>query len=108
MKNYGRDQLDYDYNTEEGSVLFDVESYPKYENVHPGTVTLEGLGLEGWSYEEIHHPKGDNTILISHADPGNIDGSQLLRRIHELQTSLPKWGWAPEEDRENIVEFMGE
>lgn len=100
--------MDYDYHTEEGSVLFDVESYQHFENIHPGTVTVEGFALEAWSYEENHHPKGDKTIFVSCADPGPIEGKQLLRRVHELQTSLPKWGWATEEDRESLIEFMGE
>ncbi|KAK0383978.1 hypothetical protein NLU13_8067 [Sarocladium strictum] len=104
----GRKRMDYDYHTEEGSVLFDVESYQHFENIHPGTVTVEGFALEAWSYEENHHPKGDKTIFVSCADPGPIEGKQLLRRVHELQTSLPKWGWATEEDRESLIEFMGD
>jgi len=107
MHKHERDQLKYDHHTEEGGVLFNVESYPKYEHVYPGTLTLEGFGLEGWTYEETHHPKGDRSIMVSCADPGSIEGKQLLLRIHELQTSLPKWGWAPDEDRENLIEFMG-
>ena len=33
----------YGSETDEDYVLFDVESNPKYENINPGTVTIEGL-----------------------------------------------------------------
>ncbi|KAH8193742.1 hypothetical protein TruAng_012090 [Truncatella angustata] len=99
---------DYDFNSEEGAVLFDVESYRKYEHVDPGTVTIHGFALEAWDYEEIHNPK-EQSILVSYSDPGDIQAKSLLRRIHELQTDPGKTGWIrPEIEEEDLKQFMGQ
>ena len=39
----GKDEFD---DTEEASVLLDVEAHPEYENINTGTVTVEGFGLD--------------------------------------------------------------
>jgi hypothetical protein len=103
-----QDRDKHDFNTEEGAVLFDVESYPTYEHLYPGTLTIDGFGLEAWDYEEVHHPQ-ERTIMVSYADPGNIPAKQLLRRIDELQNDSTKLGWTPAElEEDDLREFMGE
>jgi hypothetical protein len=97
----------FDFNSEEGAVLFDVESNPKYENLNPGTVTVEGFGLEAWNFEETHYPK-EQTFLVNYSDPGNIPARKLLRRIDELQQGPGKFGWNPERDHADLKEFTGD
>jgi tetratricopeptide (TPR) repeat protein len=97
----------FDFNSEEGAVLFDVESNPKYENLNPGTVTVEGFGLEAWNFEEMHYPK-EQTLLVNYSDPGNIPARKLLRRIDELQQGHGKFGWNPERDYADLKEFTGD
>ncbi|KAL4864542.1 hypothetical protein BDV12DRAFT_205626 [Aspergillus spectabilis] len=81
----GKDDSSYDH-SEEGSVLFDVESYPEYENINPGTVTVEGFGLDAWDYEGTHHPRKE-TIFVSCGEAESIPAKKLMRRIVELQPS---------------------
>lgn len=42
--------------SEEVLVLFNIESYSKYKNIDPRTVTVEGFRLEAWSFKETRHP----------------------------------------------------
>lgn len=101
-----RDDDRYGFDAEEG-LLFDVKSYPKYENVNPGTVTVEGFGLEAWDFEETHHPR-EQTVLVNVSDPGNIPAKKLLRKIDELQRGPAKFGWNPERELADLKEFTGD
>ncbi|KAJ5682799.1 hypothetical protein N7462_005964 [Penicillium macrosclerotiorum] len=104
-KRQRRDEYGFEDNSEEDGVLFDLESYPKYENVHTGTITVEGFGLEAWEFEELHNDR-NNTIMVNYSDPGCIPARKLLRRIDELQTSSAKLGWNPPQDHEDLKEFI--
>ncbi|KAJ5816154.1 hypothetical protein N7447_008387 [Penicillium robsamsonii] len=96
------DQFDSNYYKDD-PVLFDLESYPKQENVNPGTVTVEGFGLEAWEFEESHHIR-EKTVLVDYADPGSIPERKLLRRIHELQQHA---GWSRKQYKADLKEFTG-
>lgn len=74
--------------TLEDETLFDLESDPTYDGVHPGTITVEGLGLEAWSYEEdfpssrLNQYRTESYFLPRIRD---VPLRALLHRFHELQ-----------------------
>ena len=84
-----------------------MESELKYENVNPGTVSVEGFGMECWDYEENFGKKREKSIFVSYQELPNVRGRQLLRRIHELQRGGNKLGWHPEGEQADLKEFFG-
>ncbi|KAK6521885.1 hypothetical protein TWF506_002088 [Arthrobotrys conoides] len=98
----------YSTDTDEDSVLFDVESNPKYEHVYPGTCTIEGFGMEAWDYELSFGRPRDNTVFVSYATLPDVSAKQLIRRIGELQNAIgTKFGWTPNKDKHDLEEFYG-
>ena len=88
--------------------MFDLESYPSYENENPGTVTAEGFGLECWQHEEVHGKRrGAETVFVSCEDPPDIPASKLLRRAEELRRGGEKFGWNPEKEDAELEELFG-
>ncbi|KAH6626043.1 prion-inhibition and propagation-domain-containing protein [Chaetomium sp. MPI-SDFR-AT-0129] len=77
----------------EDHVLLDPESHVKLENVNPGTVTVEGFGLECWDFEETK-PR-EQTILVDHSQLPALRACRLLRRLDEIQKKSGKFGWSP-------------
>ena len=100
----GKDEFD---DTEEASVLLDVEAHSEYENANPGTVTVEGFGLDAWDFEEIYHSRND-TVFMSTFRHDVIPVKKLLRRIHELQNNPGRFGWNPHKDLADLREFIGD
>lgn len=94
--------------TTEDRILFDVECNNKYENVNPGTVTVEGFGMESWDYEEIFGKKRDRTCFASYSKLANVGSSSLLRRIDELRHGTHKFGWNPNQEEADLKEFFGD
>lgn len=105
-RSYGKyEQLD-----SEDYVLLDPESHIKFENVNPGTVTVEGYGLECWDFECLKPGTNDHhTILVNASSLPVLDAKRLLRRINELQTNPGKFGWNSDEelDLKQIVGTLG-
>jgi hypothetical protein len=91
----------------EDYVLFDVESDPKYENVNPGTVTVEGFGRECWDYEQNFGKKRKETIFVAYPHLPNVTAKKLLRRIDELRRGTSKFGWNPKQEEADLKEFFG-
>ena len=94
----------------EDYVLLDPESHIKFENVNPGTVTVEGYGLECWDFERLKPGLKDHqTILVNTSHLPVVDAKRLLRRINELQTNPGKFGWNPDEelDLKQVVGTLG-
>ncbi|KAK0654909.1 prion-inhibition and propagation-domain-containing protein [Cercophora newfieldiana] len=89
----------------EDYVLLDPESHSKYENVNPGTVTVEGFGLECWDYEETKPRK--KTFMVNHSDLPVLPARRLLRRLHDIQTKSGKFGWSPTTEELNLKEVVG-
>jgi hypothetical protein len=89
----------------EDYVLLDPESHAKYENINPGTVTVEGFGLEAWDYEETKPRK--STIMVNHSDLPVLPARRLLRRLHDIQKKSGKFGWSPTTEELNLKEFVG-
>ena len=96
----------YGDSNDEDSVLFDPESNPRYENVNPGTITVEGFALEGWDYEEQFGKRRAQTIIVSTADSPSISASRILRRLDQLRNDPEKLGWYPETDELNLDDFL--
>lgn len=86
-------------------MLLDPESHVKYENVNPGTVTVEGFGLECWDFENTK-PR-EQTILVNRSDLPVLPARKLLRRVADLQGGTGKFGWNPEAEELNLKEFVG-
>ncbi|KAG9032379.1 hypothetical protein FS842_004098 [Serendipita sp. 407] len=106
-KSRSRD-YDYEYPTDEDYVYFDAEADPRYDNMRPGTVTIEGYGLDCWEYEELHGKSYDKTIFVGTGPLPNLPAKKLLRRIDELQKMTSKsLGWSPKQDEEDLAEFAG-
>jgi len=87
----------------EDVLLFDVESYPKYDNVNPGTVTIEGWGLECWEYRETLKPTS-MSIISNRAELPKLTGKQLARRLFEL-SPRSEYRWSQERDDKALEEF---
>lgn len=100
-----RGRGEYDINDSEDYVLFDPESHAKYENVNPGTVTVEGFGLECWDYEESK-PR-EHSIMVNHSNLPVLKARRLLRRLNEIQSKSGKFGWSPTTEELNLKEFVG-
>ncbi|KFY19217.1 hypothetical protein V493_08076 [Pseudogymnoascus sp. VKM F-4281 (FW-2241)] len=105
MKKRYREKDDYAIPDSEDYTLFDAEAHPKYENINPGTVTVEGFGIECWDFE-MTKPR-NNTIFVNYAKMPNISAAKLLRRIDDLRREGEKIGWNPDEDELDIKEFVG-
>lgn len=88
--------------------MFSIESDPLYENENPGTVTVEGFGLECWEYEEIYGKTRAETVFVSHAQLPNVPARKLLRRVDELRRGEEKFGWHPEKEEADLEEFFGD
>ena len=95
----------YNSTTSEDYTYFDIESDPKYENLYPGTVTIEGFGLECWDYEWHFGKPHDERILVNCADVPDIPAKKLLRRLHEFRMGGGAFGWNPQRDCDDLEEF---
>jgi hypothetical protein len=98
-RRYNREH-DYETLDSEDYTLLDPEAEAKYENVNPGTVTVEGFGYECWDFEMLR-PR-DKTILVSHSKMPNIPAAKLLRRIDELRRASNRMGWDPDGEEFDI------
>ncbi|KAK4244267.1 small glutamine-rich tetratricopeptide repeat-containing protein 2 [Corynascus novoguineensis] len=96
---------EYESPDSEDYVLLDPESHAKLENVNPGTVTVEGFGLECWDFEETK-PR-NQTILVNHAELPVLRACKLLRRLNQIQKNPGKFGWNPTKEELNLKEFVG-
>ena len=89
----------------EDYVLLDPESHSKLENVNPGTVTVEGFGLECWDFENTK--PWSQTIFVNRSDLPVVRACTLLRRLDEIQKKSAKFGWSPTTEELNLKEFVG-
>ncbi|KIH89918.1 hypothetical protein SPBR_00098 [Sporothrix brasiliensis 5110] len=95
---------EYETFDDEDYILFDTESHSNYENIQPGTVTVEGYGLECWDFEKT---RVRETILVSYAQLPVLSASTILRRLHEVQENRSKFGWNPTEEELNLKDVVG-
>ncbi|OZJ01513.1 hypothetical protein BZG36_05720 [Bifiguratus adelaidae] len=97
----------YESLTSEDYIYLDIEGDPKYDNVNPGTVTIEGYGLECWAYEVQFGKQHTNRFLVNYGDLPEIPAEKLLRRLHELKLGVGELGWSPQRDYEELKEYTG-
>ncbi|KAL2844986.1 hypothetical protein BJY01DRAFT_247911 [Aspergillus pseudoustus] len=72
---------------DEDCVIFDPEAYPVYENVNPGTVTVEGFGLDMWDAEiKYKRAPTPSCATISEAPAFSFLLIAVLRRMEELRS----------------------
>lgn len=93
--------------TEEEWVLVSVEWDPQYENVNPGTVTVEGFGMECWDHEHNHgKPRNRAGIAYGGALP-SVNVPQLLRRHDEVRKGSQQLGKNQKLDYDKLVAMLG-
>jgi len=105
MKKRYRNEGYYDIPDSEDHTLLDAEAHPKYENINPGTVTVEGFGIECWDFEMKR--ARNKTIMVNYSELPKVSAAKLLRRLDELRRGGDKLGWSPDEDELDIKEFVG-
>lgn len=91
----------------EDYVLLDPEAHLKYEHEYPGTVTVEGYGMECWEFETTKPSKRDLTIMVNYSDLPTLRAKTLLRRVDELQHRPGKFGWHPEKEELDLKAMVG-
>ncbi|EEQ85899.2 tetratricopeptide repeat-containing protein [Blastomyces dermatitidis ER-3] len=95
-------------NTSEEVVFFDMESEPRYQHVYPGTLTVEGFGLEAWRYAKEHSgPQYSHKTAFLQKMPA-VSLTKLLRRFEELQCVDRPFGLNIQEDALDIREIFGD
>ena len=95
-------QEQYSYHTSENYILLDVETSARYECIHPGTVTVEGFGMECWDYEEKFGKPQSNTILVNRSRMPSLPAKKLLRRLDQLRRGVENT-----QDEADLREFTG-
>ena len=98
-------QREYDSLTSEYYTYIDVESDRKYDNVNPGTVTIEGFGMECWDYELQSGQPRSETIILNCAPVPNIPLKTIFRRLDELQSGVGPLGWDRQSDYDDLEEL---
>ena len=91
----------------EDNTLLDPESFAKFENKNPGTITVEGYGLECWDFEKTKPSNRSKTILVNCSELPGLRAKTLLRRIDELQKHPGKFGWSPDKEELDLKEIVG-
>jgi hypothetical protein len=91
----------------EDYILLDVECSARYESIHPGTVTVEGFGMECWDYEESFGKPRSINIFVNGAVMPSLPAKKILRRLDELRRGVGKFGWNPTQDEADLKEFTG-
>ena len=86
---------------------FDVESSARYESIHPGTITVEGFGIECGDYEENFGNRRENTVVVNNSDMPSLPAKKLLRRLDELRRGVGEFGSNPTQDEADLREFTG-
>ena len=99
MKKRYRNGENYDIPDSEDYTLLDAEAQPKYENVNPGTVTVEGFGIECWDFE-MTKPRS-KTIMVNHSAMPNVSAAKLLRGWTNCGEEVT--GWAGVRTRMNLI-----
>ncbi|KAL2782763.1 hypothetical protein BJX66DRAFT_345547 [Aspergillus keveii] len=93
------------FRDDEDSTLLDVECYTYYESqLCPGTITLEGFGLECWDAIDSH----TISVPVSYVRLPTIPMAKLLRRVDELRREDVELGQDPEKDLWDLGEMLGD
>lgn len=93
--------------TTQDYVQLGFESSARYESIHPGTVMVEGFGMECWDYEEKFGKPRSNPILVDDSDMPSFPAKKLLRRLDQLRRGVEKFGLNPTQDEEDLRELTG-
>ena len=88
--------------TTQDYVQLGIESSARYESIHPGTVTVEGFGMECWDYEEKFGKPRSNPILVDDSDMPSFPAKKLLRRLDQLRRGVENT-----QDEADLKEFTG-
>lgn len=92
---------------------FDCEANPKYQHVHPGTVTVQGYGIELWDYERTHGSglrDVEKNYFYHIGDLPEPGAKELIRRLNELRNEDEgrALGENLDYDEADLEEFVGE
>ena len=84
-------------------MFIDIEAQPKYDNVNPGTITIEGWAMECWDYQ-IEQTNPSRSFISNRSELPQITGKQLLRRLYEL-SPRNNYPWSQQRDEEVMEQF---
>jgi hypothetical protein len=91
----------------EDYALLDPESFANFENENPGTITVEGYGLECWDFERTKSSNRSTTIMVNRSELPVLRARTLLRRIDEMQNHDWQFGWSPDKEELDLKEIVG-
>lgn len=86
----------------EDDILLDPESAPEFEGSIPGTLSVNGFGLECWDFEDRECEELTNVAGLP-----QLQARTLLRRLHQLQSNHSKIGMNPKSEGLNLTEVVG-
>ena len=92
---------------DEDDTILCIESSARFESIYPGTVTVQGFGMECWYYEMNFGKPRTNTVFFNCADMPSLPAKKILRRLDELRRFVGKFGWNPTQDDADLREFTG-
>lgn len=90
----------------EDNVFFDPEADPQFENANPGTVTVEGYGLECWEFE--YQKMAPKRTVINVARLPMLTAGKILRRLDELKRGGRPFGQDLAMDELDLKEIVGD
>lgn len=90
--------------TAEDHVLLNPEAEPDFENIHPGTITIEGFRIECWDFENMK-PKNIR-IFVNNSKLPEVPASKLLRRVDMIH-KYGVFGEDPDDEELNLKEMIG-
>ncbi|KAL4865797.1 hypothetical protein BDV12DRAFT_173887 [Aspergillus spectabilis] len=103
LKRHSEEELD-----QEDYLLLDPEAYPVYEHENPGTVTVEGFGLDYWDAEIAFGRIARDPFPLALSDLPDIsfEYAALLRRLDEIR-SQTQVALDPEEQLAALTDCLG-
>ncbi|KAL5339611.1 hypothetical protein BJX70DRAFT_387831 [Aspergillus crustosus] len=103
LKRKSEEELD-----QEDYLLLDPEASPVYEHENPGTVTVEGFGLDYWDAEIVFGRISHDPFHIPISDLPEIsfEYANLLRRLEEIRTET-QIASDPEEQLSALTTSLG-
>ncbi|KAL4922954.1 tetratricopeptide repeat protein [Aspergillus undulatus] len=95
---------------------FHVEGDPRLANENPGTVTVEGFGLEAWFYEltygrskiRLTEIEAEENLRTNDDAIDPVPVSKMLRRLHELREEQADSEWNPAVEKAELKDLIGE
>jgi hypothetical protein len=92
----------------EQTTFFDNESDANYGAANPGTVTIEGFGLECWQFNVSSGRRIIGSVRVREYPNPKITIAGLLRRLDELRRESRRLGQDPVQDELDLIDLVGD